>query len=108
MSQAVKAENWAQRKIEGMDKILAVSKAVAQETSPAEYEPICDDDMKYEIAKILAESPTQRKPLSQEAIAFQKKVYEKFSFCAQDAYHQPPVDRREFCSRVSAVARQPA
>jgi hypothetical protein len=79
------------------------SKAVAQETSPAEDEPICDDEVKYEIAKILAESPTQRKPLSQEAIAFQKKVYEKFSFCAQDANHQPPVDRREFCSRVSAV-----
>lgn len=76
--------------------------ALAQ-TSPTDFEPICGDEVKYEIAKLLADSPTQQKPLSTEALAFQQEVYEKYSFCAQDAHHQPPIDRSEFCSRVSAV-----
>lgn len=77
--------------------------ASAQDTPSGDYEPVCNDEVKHEIAKILADSPTQKKPLSEEAFAFQKEIYAKYAFCAEDAYHQPRVDRREFCSPLSAV-----
>ena len=62
----------------------------------------CGEQVKYEIAKILATDASLTDPASQEAIAFQQKVLEKYAYCA-NVPSPVRIDRREFCSAISWV-----
>jgi hypothetical protein len=83
----------------------SASFASAQEKGEPPVE-LCGPEVKAEIAKILADDPSQKDPLSKEALTFQQQVYEKFSFCAEDLAKQPtPLPRGSFCGRPTLVGK---
>ena len=83
----------------------SASLASAQEKAGQQVE-LCGPEVKAEIAKILADDPSQKDPLSKEALSFQQEVYEKFSFCAEDIANQPtPLPRNELCGRTTLVGK---
>jgi hypothetical protein len=84
----------------------SASLASAQEKGEQPQVELCGPEVKAEIAKILANDPSQKDPLSKEAISFQQEVYEKFSFCAEDiANHPTPPPRSGFCARTTLVGK---
>lgn len=95
-SQWKRRASW--RLIVALFALFGASAVHAQAT-----QPVCGDEVKYAIAKLLASDATQKDPASEEAIALQKKVYAQYSYCATIPNVDIRIDKREFCSALSFV-----
>lgn len=65
---------------------------------------VCTESTKAEIAKLLAVDAIQKDPTSSEAMAYEAKVYEKYSFCskdAQDIQALSPIISQAYCGKLA-------
>jgi hypothetical protein len=70
----------------------------------AQENDICGDKVKAEVAKLLSTDVIQKDPTSKDAILYEAKVYEKYSFClkdAQDIKALPIATKETYCGSLT-------
>jgi hypothetical protein len=70
----------------------------------ASAQNVCDEKVKEEVAKLLADPLIVQSPGSKEALALEAKIAAKYSKCAADSVDiskVPPEDAGKFCGKLS-------
>ncbi|HEY5961826.1 MAG TPA: hypothetical protein VIV60_34945 [Polyangiaceae bacterium] len=70
----------------------------------AQEKAVCGEQIKAEVAKLLAVDAFQQDPTSDTALAYQTKIYEQYSFCSKDAQDikaLPITTTREYCGNLA-------
>jgi hypothetical protein len=88
----------------GLGAITVVISLVVPVLGLAQENPVCGEKVKAEVAKLLSTEEIQKDPTSKEAIAYEAKIYEQYSFCLKDAQNikaLPTAITNTYCGSLS-------